>query len=797
MLTKLIKSNFKNDLSHMITFFLIMVLAVFMLHTGIAILLGYSDLHREKKEQYNFADLMIQSALRPEDKQVIEEIISNADYIESYEKCYPIVKQFDKTKAGAEEESKNMYDTSTYSLAMLPYGEVGDLEAPHFVELSDEEYDNPIYVSYYYNTNLLKAKLGDSVDLKVGDKYYTFQVAGFFESILSSEMGINYVSPSLYNEWKTEFYNTMSERNKANGIDSEEPQYEVTVFYMKLKEGVDSTDAVGQLTKAFSEREINAYAQGVDNAINDLTYMQNMIAAMLAAFALVITIISMIIIYFRITNSIEQNIVNIGALKALGYTSRQIRFSMVLEFAIATMVSILAGVGASYLVIPIFEESIRSFSGVAWDHPFDVATFVITVIVILGTVLVVSALSTKKISKLDPVIALRFGMNTHSFKRNYAPIERTSGPLPWIMALKSVLGNAKQNLILFVVMTSIGIVSTFAVFLSYNCVADPSHLYRMLNLVAADVDFTFDENRNQLEEIKQLPEVESAFWTDAVEMTSEGYSIYAFITDDWSDIPDVNVYEGRSPKYDNEIAIGGNLADTLGVRIGDEVQVSYGQKDYKFLITGLEQSAGNYGMDISLTTEGAAHLDYKPQITSVSVFVKNHALADSRMAVEDVQDMYGEKLQRYGNAIETLMNGEQPVVAIAAAMVAAMSGVSILVIILSLNLLVKTMIIKKQKEIGIKKALGFSSGQLRTELVLSMMPQIAVGASFGAFLGSLWSNKILATLLSSMGIMRSNMEIFPWMAVLAIIFTGFVSFLIIWFISRRIKKISAYSLITE
>ena len=75
MLTKLIKSNFKNDFSHMITFFLIMVLAVFMFHTGIAILLGYATLHRDKQKEYNFADLMVQSALAPEDKEKIDRIL--------------------------------------------------------------------------------------------------------------------------------------------------------------------------------------------------------------------------------------------------------------------------------------------------------------------------------------------------------------------------------------------------------------------------------------------------------------------------------------------------------------------------------------------------------------------------------------------------------------------------------------------------------------------------------------------------------------------------------------------------
>ena len=63
MLSKLLKSNFKNDLSHMITFFLIIVLSVVMLHTGLAVLLGYNGLHAELRDKYNFADLAVVSEL--------------------------------------------------------------------------------------------------------------------------------------------------------------------------------------------------------------------------------------------------------------------------------------------------------------------------------------------------------------------------------------------------------------------------------------------------------------------------------------------------------------------------------------------------------------------------------------------------------------------------------------------------------------------------------------------------------------------------------------------------------------
>lgn len=785
----------------MITFFLIMVLSVFLFHSGIMIFVGYSNVHKEKVKEYNWSDVMVISALKDSDMEKIEEIISTSDVIESYEKQYPIYMDFTLERGAAVEgESKNAFDTSKQGLYILPYGEWGEIDAPHFSEISDEEYENPIYLSIYMNTNTFKLKLGDSVDLMVNDKYYTFQVAGFYEGILSNGLGLTYVKPSLYEEWKhdkEEAYN-----NKIRQMQEKDSTVEAltfTLFNMKVTEGTDPMEAAAQLSRAFDEHDITAVAQGVDEFITVFKLMQNMIAAMLMAFALIIAGISMIIIYFRISNSIEQNIVNIGAIKALGYTSSQIRRSMIIEFTLTSMVAFITGIIGSYLVMPTFEYMMRSQSAIVWDHAFDPVSFLCTFILIIGTVVVVSTISTKNIKKLDPVIALRFGINDHSFKKNRAPIERTPGPLTWIMALKSLIGNTKQNLILFVVTLSIGMVTTFSAFIAYNCVYDPMQLYRLLNLETGDVMLSMNnDDIGTYNDVKAIPEVEAMWWVDNAQFNVGGYSVVGVITEgDWDDVPDVNILEGRSPKYDNEIALGGVIADTLGVGIGDEVTVTYGTTEKRYIITGIEQYSNQMGKDLSMTVDGARHLGYEARISVYEVNVKDHSVANARKVVEKADAMLGDKLGSYLNVVEALSSGSIDIVAIAGAMVFAIVLISILVIILSMNLLVKTLIIKKQKEIGIKKALGFSSNQLRTELVLSMLPQIALGAAAGAVIGLMYSNKILAGLLVSVGVLRSNMLIFPWMGIVAVIFAVVVSFVIIWMISARIKRISAYSLITE
>ena len=782
----------------MITFFLIMVLSVFMFHTGLSIILGYGTVHMEKLERYNWADIAVLSALKPEDKEKIEEIISTSDYIEAYEKQNPVSEEFIIEKNASGDDSKNAYDMSRINLYVLPYGEWGEIEAPHFVELSDKEYDNPIYISIYINTNFFKSELGDSIDLKVGDKYYTFQVAGFFEGILSNGMGITYVEPSLYEEWKTDKEKRLLEAQRNHGMNDEEPEYTLTLFNMKISEGMDSVEAAGNLTKSFEEHEIKAIGLGADEYISVFTLMQNMIAAILMAFSLVIAVISMIIIYFRITNSVEQNITNIGALKALGYTSSQIRKSMILEFAFTAMIALGVGVFGSYMVLPVFEKSMRSSSAVVWEVVFSPAALIVTIILILGTVVFVSSLSTRNITKLDPVMALRFGINDHSFKKNHAPVEKTPGPLTWIMALKSLIGNTKQNIILMVVTISIGAVTAFSAFLFYNCVYDPMHLYKMLKFQAGDVMLNMkEEDIGLYNDLAKLPEVEDIWWIDNTQMNVEGYSVYAYIADDWSDVPDVNILDGRCPKYDNEIAIGGVLSKITGHGIGDEVTVAIGKNEKRYIITGIEQDSDNMGKDISMTSDGARHLDYQVSRNIYNINVKNHSLENAKSIVKKADDMFGNKVDSYFNVIEALKSGEESVIIIAAGIVLLMIIISIAVIVLSMNLLVKTLIIKKQKEIGIKKAVGFSSGQLRTELVLSMLPQITVGATIGALIGISGSNRMLALLLTAVGVVKSNMEVFPWMGVASVLFAVITSFIIIWIISGRIKRISAYALITE
>ena len=397
---------------------------------------------------------------------------------------------------------------------------------------------------------------------------------------------------------------------------------------------------------------------------------------------------------------------------------------------------------------------------------------------------------------LDPVIALRFGLKSHSFKRNVVPLDTTGGPLVWLMALKSSFASKKQNILVTVVMFSIGVSMAIAVFVGYNVGFRPENLQALLSDSYADVMVNIRDD-NPIYEVEDLPYVEHVWWKDSFNADVDGTNTLINVTEDWNQVPNVNMLEGRLPKYDDEIAIGKKLSESKNIMLGDMIILETAGHSFEYTVTGFAQSSDNYGLIVLMNEDGTMHLGHECRKGNLYLTVEGSVPAKAAKVIENVDNIFGDKLLMYVDFCTALAEGADPTIMLARVICIVLIIVSLAVIWLTMMLLIKTIIIKSQKELGIKKALGFTSKQLRTELSLSMMPSIIFGISAGTIIGIMNSNKFLTLLLSAYGVSRSNMVAAPWMMVLVIVFGVIASYLMVYGLSRRIKKISAYSLITE
>lgn len=104
----------------------------------------------------------------------------------------------------------------------------------------------------------------------------------------------------------------------------------------------------------------------IDDMRNGTTMVVTIISVVLFVFSFLMVIVAVIVMKFRISNHIDSQMRGIGALGAVGYTGRQIRWSVVLEFVIIGMIGTVLGIALSYGIIAALGGLITSSVGVTW-----------------------------------------------------------------------------------------------------------------------------------------------------------------------------------------------------------------------------------------------------------------------------------------------------------------------------------------------------------------------------------------------------------------------------------------------
>ena len=119
------------------------------------------------------------------------------------------------------------------------------------------------------------------------------------------------------------------------------------------------------------------------------------------------------------------------------------------------------------------------------------------------------------------------------------------------------------------------------------------------------------------------------------------------------------------------------------------------------------------------------------------------------------------------------------------------------VVILVLYFVISSSIIRRRRELGIQKAIGFTTFQLMNQIAFGFLPPIIMGVVIGNILGVYLINPLMTLGMTPLGVMSADFIINP--SLIAALGSGIVlaSYITAIFVTYRIRKISAYSLVTE
>ncbi len=653
------------------------------------------------------------------------------------------------------------------------------------VEIVEEgDIQSGIYMPILYKSDDIA--VGKTIKIMIGSNEMSYTVCGFFNSVMAGSHNCGMCELILTED-------------KYHELESAGYAPKSTLCSVRLKDKAWSEDYETMLKNAVSSeyptanKASNSYALAAQSR-----YISQMICSgIMSAMAFFILLIALVVIVSNIINYIQENMKNLGVLRAVGYTSRQVIGSFILQFFGISMMAAVAGVVISYVLFPFVNTMMISQTGIPYEIRFLPLPLLVTLVILCGAVVLAVWLSARRIKKIEPIVALRQGVQTHNFKHNHIPLEKTKATLNLALALKTTLSGIKHNVTVCITMLVLSLVVVFSGLMMQNVIVD---VEPFLNLVVGETaDSCIDVNAviedDFLREMEHDERVEKVYLYNSLTVGHVGgLELVATMYDDFSKITNQNiVFEGRFPKYENEIAIAAKYARENDLEIGNEIAVTAGGKEAKYIISGFTQISNNLGKDCLLTRSGYERLG---ELQNTSYYLE---LADGI----DIEAFQSEVRERFGKEVNATINIESTIDGAASVYVSLMTMIVIAVLVLSavvitfvLYLLVRTMLNNKKRDYGILKALGFTTGQLILQTAVSFMPAVIFSTVLGLIVSALIINPLTAVFLGGIGIVKCTFIVPVGFIVAAGIGLILFAFAIACLLSLKIRKIVPRALLT-
>lgn len=690
-------------------------------------------------------------------------------------------------------------------------------------------------------------ELGDTLTFQYNKNDYSFRVAGFSQSTWLHSSVSSLVNLHMPKKAYERLYEQLGggyllavrlhDRNELNSLQADfKEQTDVKI------EAVSLNSKVMELT--------------IGDMQNGSTMVVTTLSAVLFAFSFLMVVVALIVMKFRISNHIDSQMRNIGALGAVGYTGEQIRWSIVLEFLLIGLAGTCLGIGASYGLIAGLGSLITSSVGVTWKSGGHIGFDLLSAGTILAIVLFVAWRAAAAAARILPVDALRGGIRTHSFQREHVPLEKTKLPLCAALGLKSMMFSRWMYLMIGMIFAGVAFACSFAIIVYWNMGINDELTLRMTGYEISDV-MVYKAPHADYETLRgKLAAVDGVRKVSHYEMESiqaEGELLGCYVSDDYGQLEMVDVYEGDFPKYDNEIVVTGLLAKNWGKQIGDTVRVTADGASADYIICGFGQTMNNFGRQCFIHESGFLRLNPYYEKSSIQVYLEpgieidhfigmleqqfrvlspskakaadagGDAIAAAKKTAEEklaaLISMYGADSAQYALMVDgkVILSGDTSdyeidriennrmmfVTSVDSISVATklmslliLAG-TVLVIVLVLYMVIKSMLTRRRREFGIYKAIGYTDSQLMKQISISFLPGAAAGTAAGSLLACLTVNRISSILFEKLGISKLDFAVQPGVIILMGILLVAFAYGISMVLARRIKGITVYGLLTE
>ena len=786
------KNNIRKQKNDMITFFLMTLITSFLIFLSMSFMVDIGKVIDRVHAQNNGADIIFFATTDDIVRNKLDEVITGCPYVADYEitqSCGVYTSKYGH---------KNESNLAEYAFTFISYDH--DIKVHRISVDTGRLSGNDIILPIRMSTQF---QIGETLRIKISDNIYDLNVAGFAEdSIYCSPMNMGeylvYVSDDVYND-------ILFENPQAAVL---EDFHKVRLTKEVFRKNLDPNDICDEIFNEVNDwlTEYRAshpdYTGGITNNVpysmlhTSAMILPLMFIAILFVFALIIFIIAMVIIHFSVKNFIMTNMKNTAIMEASGYTVRELVYTLLVQLVSVAFAGCFIGILLGALSIDKISVIILMTLGLPWNQPVNLSVAVISLVVLCLIVGLLTLVIGRDYSRTTVLDALRGGINAHNFKKNFFPFEKSIFPVSVTLALKETFGRFKnQTGILLIVM-----LLTASVLLGLGTADTFSDDYTVVSMAGVDyADVAVSGDQAMEAVLNSMTSVDYEYGEDwlAFNYTSrkvrKEWTCTTRCFTDTSNIHGISVVEGRFPVHSNEMMFATNAANKLKVGVGDVVTVRSGNREESFIVTGLCQVINNMGYMAYMPLEAEERLVGMPSDFSYLIFLKNgYDMADFEKEFKEIYpDVEVSDFQENVQGVIGVVKLGIKAVALVIALVTA------LVVAFVESLIIRTQITRTWRNLGVSKALGYTSSQLIVQTMFSNMPAVLLGMIPGLIFATAFGQNIMTLMFSLFGFRRADFFINPSSYVIAFILIAGIAMLTSASVGKRIRKLEPVKMITE
>ena len=494
------------------------------------------------------------------------------------------------------------------------------------------------------------------------------------------------------------------------------------------------------------------------NAVSD-----GIMIGVLLLISILISLIALLCIRFSLLARIEEEIREIGIMKAIGLHSSYIRKIYLARYRLLSAAGCIAGFILSLFLRRIFLGDIRLYMGESGSPLEYILGFAGTVL-IYATVIIFISILLKRFKKIPAVEALRFGNSGgKNAERFHMPLSRNRLlNTNIILGLRDVLTEKR----IYLTMLIVYIAAAFIMIV-------PSNLYTTISSrdfssfmgigycdMRIDIQQTEDINgktKGIVEALRSDSSVEktAVLTTRTYRMRDDSGKLLNIKIEsgDHSVFP-VAYTKGRTPKNENEIALSSLNAEELGRDTGDILTLIVDGQACELSVSGIYSDITNGGK----TAKTVFNDDTAPVMWSI-VCVGFADKTDAAAKAAEYSKLFGfAKVSNLDEYIDqTFGSTIRPVKKAATAALAAALVISAIVTLMFITMLTA----RDSHSIAVMKAVGFRNSDIRLRYVSRAVTVLVPAIIAGAILSNTLGEALAGSIISSFGVSAFTFSVNP------------------------------------